>query len=420
MDETGVRALLQRVADEPAPPSRVDIAAARQRGRRRIRWRRAALGAAPLAAAAAVALVVSGAIPASLGLGRGGGLHPGPETARSRFDPLVPYAAFGWLPAGFSAAAGTTMNGPDQATTLSVTLSAGDQATGRLVTLTVSAACACRLTGPQRDRVLAGAAPRPSFRSATYPHGLSCTDGSPQRIETALRAAARDVRGGSAFYLPSGGLAWEYARDSWAQLVPSAQGTSGRDRLRRAEQTAAGWDNGSGYGGFPATAQSAANRALLRKIAERVSYGATAHIVFPFQLAALPAGWAVSMVGYRAAGGRLLGTGTLSAGPAFFPWALGVTAELAGTEGRCRNNPGGSHPARVHGAPGGYYSRGLAPIAFACDVAGLYLTVSLSVTVPSTSKPVPGAASLGGPLSVARQLRLLGPDPAGWTAHPVR
>ncbi len=98
MDETGVRALLERVADDPAPPSRVDIPAARQRGRRRIRRRRAALGAAPVAAAAAVALVVSGVIPASLGFGRGG-LRPGPETARSRFNPLVPYAAFGWLPA---------------------------------------------------------------------------------------------------------------------------------------------------------------------------------------------------------------------------------------------------------------------------------------------------------------------------------
>ena len=71
MDEAGVRALLARVADDPAPPSRVDIAAARQRGRRRIRWHRAALAAAPLAAAAAVALVVSGVIPASLGFGPG-------------------------------------------------------------------------------------------------------------------------------------------------------------------------------------------------------------------------------------------------------------------------------------------------------------------------------------------------------------
>ena len=109
MDETGVRALLECVADDPAPPSRVDIAAARQRGRRRIRRHRAALAAAPLAAAAAVALVVSGVIPASLGLGRGGGLHPGPVTPRSRFNPLQPYAAFGWLPPSFSATAGTAM-----------------------------------------------------------------------------------------------------------------------------------------------------------------------------------------------------------------------------------------------------------------------------------------------------------------------
>ena len=166
MDETGVRALLERVADDPAPPSRVDIAAARQRGRRRIRRHRAALAAAPLAAAAAVALVVSGVIPASLGLGRGGGLHPGPVTPRSRFNPLMPYA-------GVRLAARRLLGHGrgrddvqrhDQATTLTVI--ADRRATrrrSRLVTLTVSAAGACRITGPARDRVLAAwAGPAPS------------------------------------------------------------------------------------------------------------------------------------------------------------------------------------------------------------------------------------------------------------------
>jgi hypothetical protein len=56
----------------------------------------------------------------------------------------------------------------------------------------------------------------------------------------------------------------------------------------------------------------------------------------------------------------------------------------------------------------------------ACDVDGMYLMVSLALHIPNTSKVVPGAASLGAPLTVARRLRLLGTNPAAWTAQPVR
>ena len=420
MDETGVRALLERVATDPAPPSRVDIAAARHRGRRRIRWHRAALGAAPLAAAAAVALVVSGVIPASLGLGRGGGLHPGPVTPRSRFSPLQPYAAFGWLPAGFSATAGTAMGGTDQATTQSATLVVGAQASSRLLTLTVSAAGACRITGPQRNRMLAGGPP-PSFTMVTYPHGLSCADGVGHRSVTLLSGPAADVHGGSAFHLPSGGLAWEYAPDSWAQLMPSAQSLGGPDAARRSYQAAAGWDNGPAYAGFPATVQSAATRALLRKVAERVSYGATARLVFPFQLGGLPAGWTVTSASFVPAHGRLLGTGGIQAGPGRYPGAVYVGVEPAGTEGYCRINRGEGQFVRVHGAPATLYLNVLneGQSVYVCNTDGLYLNINLITTLRKIHRPVPGAASLGGALIMARRLRLLGTNPAGWTTDPV-
>lgn len=418
MDEAGVRALLTRVADDPAPQSRVDITAARQRGRRRIRWHRATLGAAPLAAAAAVALVVSGVIPASLGLGRGG-LHPGPVTPRSRFSPLQPYAAFGWLPAGFSTAAGAAMGGTDEATTLSATLTAGDRATLRLLTLTVSAAGACRFTGPVRARIVVNESP-PSFMTKTFPHGLSCSDGEGHQVVTPLRAAAPGIRGGSAFYLPSGGLAWEYAPDSWAQLTPSAQSVGGRDRLPLMYQADTGWAPGPGAGYYPATVESAATRALLRKIAERVSYGAAERIVFPFQLAGLPAGWAVSEASYVPAGGRLLGTGGLQAGPARDPWALFAWAEPAGTEGRCTISRGEGQFVRVRGAPATFYPKALdsGQSLYVCDLAGLYLNINLSRTDPKTHTQIPGAASLS-VLAMARRMHMLGTNPAAWTADPV-
>ena len=59
-----------------------------------------------------------------------------------------------------------------------------------------------------------------------------------------------------------GGLAWEYAPDSWAQLTPTTESIGGRDRLRRTYQAAAGWTNGPASQNFPATVQSAAARAL--------------------------------------------------------------------------------------------------------------------------------------------------------------
>jgi DNA-binding beta-propeller fold protein YncE len=61
MDEQGVRVLLRQMAEGEQP--RVNVAAALAHGRRRLRWHRAGLTAAPLCAVAAAALVASGVIP---------------------------------------------------------------------------------------------------------------------------------------------------------------------------------------------------------------------------------------------------------------------------------------------------------------------------------------------------------------------
>lgn len=427
MDETGVRALLQRVADDPAPPSRVDIAAARQRGRRRIRWHRAALGAAPLAAAAAVALVVSGVIPASLGHGRGG-LRPGQETPRSRFNPLRPYAAFGWLPTGFSGAAGTAMTkNTNESSTRSVVLAAGDQASGRVLALTVAAAGACRVTGPVRaSTAVSVGGPRPQFRTVRYPHGLSCDYGLVGHDVTPLSRTTYPVLGGSAFYQPDGSLAWEYAAGSWAQLTPFVLVTGGgsiKHGELRQYAAAQGWAPGPAQSGIPAPVQSAATRALLHRVAANVHFGGTARIVFPFQLPALPVGWALSGAGYTQAGGRLLGTGNLTAGPADDPRALNVQVELASQGGNCKVIPGQWSRTSVQGALAamGTLNKPGIHVQQVCagDIAGLYLWLSLDRDVPGTSRPVPGGAGLGSALSLAGRLRLLGADPAAWTTDPL-
>ena len=75
---------------------------------------------------------------------------------------------------------------------------------------------------------------------------------------------------------------------------------------------------------------------------------------------------------------------------------------------------------RVHGAPATLYSNVLnsGQSLYVCDIAGLYLNINLVITVPKTHTPVPGAAGLGA-LALARRMRLLGTDPAAWTADPV-
>src|SRR6478672_1175194 len=98
MIESQLRTLFAEIAGgEPASP-RVNIELARRRGRARLRWRRACVAGGSVLAAAAVAALAVGVGPARPG--------PGPAAAAPaaprQFSPLVPYASFGWLPAGES------------------------------------------------------------------------------------------------------------------------------------------------------------------------------------------------------------------------------------------------------------------------------------------------------------------------------
>src|SRR5260370_1344544 len=114
MLESQVRGVLEQRAGGEPPPSRVDIGLARSRGRGLLRWRRAGLAGAPLLAAAAVAgvIVAAGAVggaPRGAGGPAAGGSHGG---ATGRFNPLVRYASFGWLPPGQSVWSGGTGRTP--------------------------------------------------------------------------------------------------------------------------------------------------------------------------------------------------------------------------------------------------------------------------------------------------------------------
>ncbi len=101
MTDHDMRTLLHDLADVPEPASTVNIAAARRRGKRRLWVQRAAICAT---AAAALALAV--AVPQALFTTTGSPAPavPGtvnPTTAPPSFNPLVPYAEFGYIPQGY-------------------------------------------------------------------------------------------------------------------------------------------------------------------------------------------------------------------------------------------------------------------------------------------------------------------------------
>jgi hypothetical protein len=416
MDETGTRALLERVASTEPPPSQVNVAAARSRGRRKLRWRRARLSTSTLAVAVAVALIVIGVVPVSLDSGPSGepsGDQSGPAATglsnavptRSHFSVLVPYASFGWLPAGFSVSAGNSMANPAESTTLSVSLTAGDAADGRLLILTVNAAGSCRLAGP---------------------HELSCDDGGGTSQKLTLSGSGPVVDGTLAFWTADDSLVWQYARGSWAQLSPSVQAPDGLPTSASEHwlyDAWAGWMPRPARHGYPATVQSAATRAELLTVAGQVSYGNHTAMVFPFQLTGLPAGWTVTDSTFAPSGGRLLGTG-LDLGPADDPGAMSISIAPAGGPDACKFVPGQSQYVTIAGAQGTLriidepdkHWQDLC----SSDVHGMQLDLSLDLNVPGTSDtPLPGASSLGGVLEIFQHLRLLDPSPAGWTTRPL-
>jgi hypothetical protein len=161
MDESQVRALFAEQSRTEPPPSQVSIGLARSEGCRRLRRRRAGIAGAPVLAVAAIVavfLAASPAAPARPGASSSpaaSNLPPAPQ----RFNPLLPYAAFGWLPPGLALVSGSSG-------TTEMNLFA------RPFTLTVhSANRPCILQGRQLNCVDAGQGTIPLASSAPAVHG---------------------------------------------------------------------------------------------------------------------------------------------------------------------------------------------------------------------------------------------------------
>jgi hypothetical protein len=386
MDEAGARALLERLSTTEQPPPRVDIVLARQRGSTLLRRRRWGLAGAPLLAAAAVAAIVLG-VGAITGAGGEPSIPPAPLTgsAHRQFNPLAPYAAFGWLPKGVP----RNVNSPYSNQT-QLQLGVGSAAKGYF-SLTVWAHGACNLDAAQ---VRAG------LRRQHHPL-LDCEDADIGWGATVSRLAPA-VGGRPAFWSEGHSLAWEYARHAWATLAASRHGTP-----------------------IPA--------ATIVRVAAHVKYKATAKpaVKFPFQLTGLPASWRVLSVaawratpdGLLAGTSRELGSSTAvgrADGP--FTGTIGYIAITPGKSG-CpffRDSSEGSSKrvslGEVTAIVTLFTPSGARPYQGLCipEVDGLH------VSFLEYQEPGQAGFAFGGVTGVfLHHLRLLGPDPASWTTRPL-
>lgn len=370
MDESQVRAALKQLAGGEPPPSRVDIGLARSRGRRLLRWRRAGLASAPVLAAAAVAAVVvaAGAVGGPPRGAEGpavGGSHAG---ATGRFNPLIPYASFGWLPAGQSVRSGGT--GRTQ-----MYLNAGPKPGMADWPLTVFFADGCRLT----------------------PRVIDCTGGASSGLRVGITGRAPAVAGRRAYWA-GGYLIWEYTRGGWAWL------------------------------GMPLPSPHRAQvRHVAVKIASHVRFGRAAarSITFPAQLTGVPGRWRVSSVYYRPDGAVLrasqysvtAGAVVLGAGSGEFqPDIPFFRVDPATSKSSCYQYPGGKSTHEViHGYPVIVThlpaTHGNSPGQYLCatNADGLAVFIGENGTHPA----------LGVVALFAHHLRLLGTDPAKWTTTPI-
>jgi len=366
MIESQVRALFAQIADGEPASSQVDTRLARSRGRARLRWRRACMaGGSVLAAAAVAALAVAvGPIRPSPGP-----VAAGPAAPR-QFSALVPYVAFGWLPAGQS-----LNQGGISPTVVSITAgSSGDPWWG----LDVYARGQCHLTGSG---------------SVLNCHGSTTVP---------LSRRAPDVAGHRAFWYDTG-IVWQYARGGWAAM--SIPGGSLSAALH-------------GKQGF-------AGQAL--KIARHVRYGVTTRLLFPVRFSGLPGRWQVhDILNYVPYGGLpgadwyMLTTGSSRFHPhvgdlGVWTDAPYITVRPAPRKSACGTMSPGSQVTSetIDGYRVGLkrsYLDGL-PLQELCDAhaGGLWLDIQVYGAHPSIDV-----------VTLFRDYtRLLGTNPANWTTSPI-
>jgi hypothetical protein len=388
MDETQLATILHGLADTEAPPAPDDTGLAIRKGRRIRRWRLAIAGGSTLAVAAVAAVLATtlagpGAPPVPVpGTGGTGGhatvasTGPGPgrsgaalATPPHAFNPLVPYASFGWLPPGYTTAWAGAVPGT---TADSTYLTAGDSK-GGFLELWVTAPGACT-----------------DSRSV-----LNCNYGNyGSSGQTPLTDPAPAVDGRQAYWGRSCRVVWQYAPDAWAILAASCRTAFRPPPSIRPEMV---------------------------KVAAGVSYGPTTPLLFPFWTGAKPPGWRVSG-SYLMEPPGAPEAKSLLYGPAADPSAVEIDVTPASGGGGCAFEfiQGQSRYVTVDGTRATLRTlsgKGWQQLCVG-DVNGFMILVSLDITIQGAA--VPGEAALGGALGIAKAIHILGTAPSGWTINPLR
>jgi hypothetical protein len=280
----------------------------------------------------------------------------------AQFDPLVPYAAFGWLPKGVKPV-GEGTEASNDATSLDV--SGGQES----FWLHVMATGGC---GYIRAKLNC------HWDSGNVTGPMSLNDRAP------------DVNGRPAYWTDGDSLLWQYAPGAWAAL--------------------------DGSGGFDSP-PSPAEQALDLKIAAGVRYGYQAPLVFPFWLSGLPASWSVSTSYFTESRPPVEAT-SLALGPVQKPQAVQVSVAPAGGNNTCHFFKGDS-TVTLDGV------KAIVQGNMLCisDLDGQFISMMLMTSYygpEGALYQVPGAASIGGVVGLFRHLHLLGSQASAWTTKPLR
>jgi hypothetical protein len=377
MLEEDIKSLYHQMADMEQPPSSISIPVARRAGRVRLTRRRATTVAAPvLAAAAVIAIALTTSIQGGLKGTIQSGLHEPPPTGSAQrapqyFNPLRPYARFGWLPPHSPR--------PGYGDVISQRVMSLDNPSG--AGLALYAAGACHLTGHTLNC-------SPSGNRYSLGRNIAQGDGRPV-YWTAPRQVRSPLPGNS-----PGVLAWQYAVGGWAVLdyTPSGHASAINDAVKIADHIR------FGYRGEPA-------------------------IRFPVQLTNVPANWQVNCVATSLLGHVMYAASdVVTAGRA--------TGSMCGDNqplnaphfdaGQGAKNQCGdfSHGDGAHSKPeviNGYQVVLITNMKFwpnqelcADNAAGNF------VWIATGAHPTLSPASI-----FAHHLRLLGSNPAKWTTKPI-
>ncbi len=382
MLENDLRAMFEWQATADQPPAQISLPVARRRALPLHRWRRAAaLGAPIVAAAAAVAIGLTASLLSGTAATRPAQPSHGSQVGSSQFNPLVPYAAFGWLPAGQQENGGRSSLGV-------LDLNADP---GGLLDLVVYYPGQCRLTAARLTcgsaltgggMVLTGRAPDVGGQAAYWGRELPA-----QLTEPYLPSGY--PKHGRPLLLPM--LAFRDPQGGWALLVypePAIKST-----LR-----------GMTY----------PSRSAVVRIADNVRFGQTTPLVFPARLTGLPRQWRTVQTVNFTRDGRSLRGFLLRLGPP--AGAYSVPHELY----LDLNQGGGLNPCqtgvtcemidgyRVALAHWGAQTASGPPVPVYALTAADADGVLVSITVTGPRPPLSPAQIF------ADHLQLLGPDPANW------